>query len=162
MYGLDAVILVLLVLGAVRGWQKGLVVSLFTLCGCLVGLVLAYMLNARLGVYLAPHIGAGVGIARALSFFLIWVAVPIGMGLVGRMFVGILNILCLGLIDKLGGAVLGVLKYSVGVACVVVFCSFVGIAKESLSRSVVCTFMEEFAKSFISSVPEEYSNGRKE
>ncbi len=162
MCGLDAVILVLLAFGAVRGWQKGLVVSLFTLCGCLVGLVLAYMLNAKLGACLAPYIGTETGIARILSFFLIWVAVSIGMGLVGRMFVGVLNILCLGLINKLGGAVLGVLKYSVCVACVVVFCSFAGIAKESLSRSVLCTFVEEFTKLFVTSIPEGYYNGRKE
>ena len=136
--------------------------SLFTLCGCLVGLVLAYMLNARLGVYLAPHIGTEIGIARILSFFLIWVAVPIGMGVAGQMLTGLLNILCLGLLNRLGGAVVGMLKYFVGLTCVVTFCSLTGIAKESTSRSVACAFMEGFAKSFVASVPEGYNNGRKE
>lgn len=159
MAGFDILILVILAIGAFRGWRRGFVASLFTLGGCFVGLVVAYLLNSQLGTTLAPHIGTSLATARIIVFFLLWVVIPIGMGVAGQMITSILNFLNLGTLNRLGGAAVGLLKYFVVMACFVTFCSYAGIEKEAREHSVGCAFMESFTKAFISAVPEGYNNG---
>ena len=162
MCGLDIAILLLLGVGAVRGWCRGLVSSLFTLCGFFLGLVAAYMLNSRLGITIAPSLGTSLTVARIVSFFVIWVAVPIALGMVGKMLTGLLEVMQLGLLNRMGGALVGAVKYFAGLTCVVAFCSYANLCREPMSQSVACAFMEGFSRSFIDTMPREIGYGNEE
>lgn len=160
MSGLDIFVLILLAVGAFRGWRRGFVSALFTIVGFFAGLILAYMLNSQLGTTLVPYIGTSVRVARLICFFLLWVVIPLGFGFVGHMFTKLLDVLHLGFLDRLAGAVVGALKYFTAISCIVAFFSFWGIGREAIDSSVTCSFMNAFTKSFITAVPEAYKNGR--
>lgn len=155
---LDIILCVLLLLGAIRGFMKGFVAALCTLCGFLVGLLVAYMLNQRLGDTLAPYIGTSVTTARLVAFFLLWVVIPIGMGVVGQLITKLLSLIHLGFLNRLGGALMGFVKYFMVLTCCVMFASYMGIAKEHRSTSTGCVIMENFAKTYVKQVPKVLKN----
>ena len=58
------------------------------------------------------------GVARALAFILIWIGVPLALSIVAYFLTKTAETLCLGGLNRLGGALVGGLKYVVFFSCV--------------------------------------------
>lgn len=114
---LDILILIVLLIGMVKGWMSGFFRQAASTAGLLIGLVLAAMLYTAVGDRLAPHIGVNTGVAYALAFILIWIGVPVALSVVAYVLTKAAEILCLGGINRLGGAILGGLKYALIFSC---------------------------------------------
>ncbi|MCF0197449.1 MAG: CvpA family protein [Bacteroidaceae bacterium] len=156
---IDFFLLALLAIGAIRGYIKGFVNTLFTLGGFLIGLIVAYLINGELGSTLAPHIDTDVNTARVICFFLLWIVIPVGLGVVGQMMTKMIGLLKLGFINRLGGAAIGIIKYFMLATCLVAFCAYTKILPEQRAASPTCQFMQDFASSFVKAVPKQYKNG---
>lgn len=114
---LDILILIVLLIGMAKGWMSGFFRQATAIAGLLMGLVLAAMLYTVVGDWLAPHIGVNPGIAYALAFILIWIGVPVALSFIAYALTKAAEILCLGSMNRLGGAVLGGLKYALIFSC---------------------------------------------
>ncbi len=114
---LDILILIVLLIGMIKGWMSGFFRQATSTAGLLIGLVLAAMLYTAAGDWLAPHIGVNTGVAYALAFILIWIGVPVALSVVAYVLTKAAEILCLGGINRLGGAILGGLKYALLFSC---------------------------------------------
>lgn len=106
MNALDIVILVLLALAVIQGLRTGFVLTLVTLGGALLGVVLAGQFSGAVAPALAPVLGEGnashIG-ASALVFLIVFV----GLSLAGHVVRQILRLVLLGWVDSLVGALLG-------------------------------------------------------
>lgn len=118
MNALDVIIVVVLLFGMLKGWMSGFFRQIASIAGVILGLLLATMLYITVGDWLAPQIGMVKGVARVLAFILIWVGVPLALSIVAYFLTKTAETLCLGGINRLGGALIGGLKYVVFLSCV--------------------------------------------
>jgi membrane protein required for colicin V production len=107
----DIFFLIVLALGAWRGWSNGLLKEVLGLVGVFVGFGVAYLLYEQVGERLAPAIGTSPGVAGILAFGLIWMGIPLLLGLLGSLLTQFLNWIGLGSVNSLGGALVGVIKF---------------------------------------------------
>lgn len=115
---LDRIILVMFLIGIVKGWAGGFFRQVVSGTGFLAGLLVAYMLYAVLGDWLAPQLGAELSMGRALAFILLWIGVPVLLSLVAYILTQTMKGMNLGGLNRLGGACIGGLKYVIFISCV--------------------------------------------
>ena len=142
---LDIIILAVLLFGAVRGYMRGLLASLFSLCGLFVGLFFAYCYNEQLGVELAPFFHVEPRYSRIITFILIWVVAASITSILGKLLTQVLNVLCLGFLNRMSGACLGAAKYFVAMTCFVALLNYTGIARQQRAESRACQVMQRIS-----------------
>ena len=101
----------MLALGAWRGWTNGLLKELLGLIGVFVGFYVAYLLYEQVGEQLAPRIGTSPSVASILAFALIWIGVPILLGIAGTLLTKLLEWSGLGGVNHLAGMIVSLVKY---------------------------------------------------
>lgn len=106
---IDIIILVLLGIGAVVGFMEGFLKQLASVVGLVAGLLVARALFVMVGEKLAPQIGTSVTVAQIISFVAIWVAIPLILHIVASMLTKALEVVYLGGINRLFGALFGLL-----------------------------------------------------
>lgn len=109
MSGLDIVIAIIVLIGLWRGFQVGLIKTAVGLVGWLIALVAA----TRLAGSIAPQLSGLVEnpvLQTALGFLIVVVVILAIMHTLAFVFSSALKTLNLGLIDKIGGGVLGAAK----------------------------------------------------
>ncbi len=104
---IDIVILVILAAGMILGYRKGFFKQLSSVLGLVVGLFVARALYVMVGEYLAPHLGTSESVAQILAFLIIWAVVPLLLYVAATMLTKALDIVHLGIINRFGGALLG-------------------------------------------------------
>jgi membrane protein required for colicin V production len=101
---LDFGIITVLILAAISGWRAGLVPGLLLLLGIAVGIVLAGRYGEPLGSSLlgkSPYAHLlGLAIIMGFAFVITW--------FLGVFLQGVVHVLWLGWLDRLGGVVMGV------------------------------------------------------
>ncbi len=146
---IDIIILVVIGLGVVQGLMKGSIKELAAIVGFVAGLLLARALFGTVAEQLAPALGTSITIAQILSFILIWVAVPIGCSLVASVLTKALNVINLGWLNRLAGALLGAIKMMLLVGLGIYVLEYIDPKSEMISRatkrtSLLYSPMKEF------------------
>ena len=147
---IDIIILVLIGLGVIQGLIKGSIKELAAIVGFVAGLLLARALFGTVAEFLAPALGTSITIAQILSFILIWVAVPIGCSLVASVLTKAFNVINLGWLNRLAGALLGAVKMMLLVGLGIYVLEYIDPKSEMISRATKRTSllygpMKEFA-----------------
>jgi len=116
---IDILFLLVLAAGAWKGWTNGLLKEVLGLIGIFVGLYVAHLLYGRVGAYIAPEIGCSPSIANILAFALIWIGVPVLLGIAGSLLTKMLEWIGLDSVNNIGGALLSLVKYAfiLGLCC---------------------------------------------
>lgn len=117
MGALDVLILVVLLLGLVKGAIGGFFRQVVSMVGFFAGLLVAFMLYSALGEWLAPLVGGDVTFGRALAFVLIWLGIPVVLSLLAFVLTKTVETVHLGGLNRLGGALVGGLKYLLFLSC---------------------------------------------
>ena len=135
--GIFLVIIVaaLIGVGVIHGLMKGSIKELAAIVGFVAGLLLARALFGTLAEQLAPALGTTITIAQILSFILIWVAVPIGCSLIASVLTKALNVIKLGWLNRLLGAMLGALKVMLLVGLGIYVLEYIDPKSEMVSKS---------------------------
>ncbi|HIW96884.1 MAG TPA: CvpA family protein [Candidatus Tidjanibacter gallistercoris] len=103
---LDIILLVLLLIAAVAGWRKGIIVQA---CG-IAGLVLGILFAMRFSRTAGDRLGAGEELAPVLGFAAILVVSILVLALIGYLFKKVFRLTGFGIIDRIGGLALSVVK----------------------------------------------------
>lgn len=111
MNGFDILFLIVLAIGAWRGWINGLLKEILGLIGVFVGFYVAYLLYEQVGCQLAPRIGTSPSVASIIAFALIWMGVPLLLGLAGSLLTKLLEWIGLEGLNNLGGVLVSLIKY---------------------------------------------------
>lgn len=144
MLTIDWILIVLWVLGTLKGWARGMVRQAVSIVGIILGFLLAKAFCSVLGATLAPE-SEHPSLVSGACFVLIWLGVPIALGLVGELMSTVLDKLCiLGMLNKVCGALIGFLKYAFVLGALVWVLSSVGIVSEAtMQRSRFCAPLRE-------------------
>lgn len=102
----DITILVAAIIGAYIGWRHGVIRTVFTLVGLIIGIVLAGQWSDGLTEVLSP---SGAQWAYFSSFAIIVIIVVIVANICGKILQTFLKLIMMGWVDSIGGTVLGFL-----------------------------------------------------
>ena len=133
---LDWIIIAIIALGVVFGFMKGAVKQAATIVGLIAGLLLARALFSQLGEKLAVELGTTVSVAQVIAFFMIWILVPVVFLILASMLTKALEIVHLGIVNRLLGALLGALKYAFIVSLAISFLEYIDSKDELINRTV--------------------------
>ncbi|HXK75259.1 MAG TPA: CvpA family protein [Bacteroidaceae bacterium] len=107
---LDLILAGIVVLGFIWGYKSGMFKQTSRLLGFILGFFAAKLFFLSLANY-GPKIGiTNIGLARIVSFFLIWIAVSLLLQVLGDILKKSFESLHLGILDRLLGAIIGGLK----------------------------------------------------
>ena len=96
---------------------------------------LARALFGTVAEQLAPALGTSITIAQILSFILIWVAVPIGCSLVASVLTKALDVVNLGWLNRLAGALLGAVKVMLLIGLGIYVLEYIDPKNEMISKT---------------------------
>lgn len=103
---LDIILIILLIIAAVSGWRKGIIVQACGIAGLVLGILFAMRFSRRIGVWL----NIGPELSPVVGFIIILVVSIIVLSLIGYLFKKVFHLTGFGIIDRIGGLALSVLK----------------------------------------------------
>ena len=118
---LDIILGILLLWGLVRGLMKGLFVSLASLIALIAGIYIAVHFSHIVGDYLKQYVDWQENVIKLSGFALTFILVVIGISLLGRILTKIADYAALGILNKLLGAVFGLLKFAFIASVILMF-----------------------------------------
>lgn len=122
---IDILIIIVMAVGVIMGFWKGVIRQAFSLGGLIVGLIMGRLFSGKVSLLFLDSFNMSEKSASILAFILILVVVPIAFMLLGGFLSKVVKIVKLGLMDRLLGALFGLLKYTV----------FLGLAMQLLDYS---------------------------
>lgn len=109
---LDIIISALLVIGLIGGLTKGLVKQIASLAGLIAGILIGKALYMPVGDWITTVLGSSPETSRIVAFIAILIIVPLLFSVMGWLIAKILHAISLGWLNRLLGAVVGVIKYA--------------------------------------------------
>ena len=108
---IDIILLVVLAAGLILGFTKGFLRQLASILGLIVGLFVAKALYATVAVKILPLVDGAMTAAHIISFIAIWLIVPLLFVFAASLVTKALEIIHLGWLNRIMGAILGAAKY---------------------------------------------------
>ncbi len=109
---IDIIYAILLVLATIKGFQRGLIVGVFSFLAVIIGLAAAL----KLSLVAAGYIGSAVNISAAwlpfVSFLLVFIVVVILIRLGANAIESTVEVVMLGWLNRLGGILLYIALYT--------------------------------------------------
>ncbi len=103
---IDLVFAVIIVIAIIKGYQKGLILAIFSIIAFIIGLAAALKLSTAVAAYLKGSISVSAKwmpfIAFALVFFVVVILVRLGARLIEKAF----QVVLLGWLNRIGGIIL--------------------------------------------------------
>ena len=133
---LDIVIAILLLLGAIRGFQKGFFHEVATFLGLVAGVVVA-IVSARMVGDATEHLfDWNVEIVKAVVFVVMFIIILTIVQLLGSLLTSLFRALMLGFINKLAGFAVGALKWALLLSIFFMIIDFVDAIGEIISHEM--------------------------
>jgi membrane protein required for colicin V production len=102
---IDLIVLVILVLAVIKGYQRGLIVGLFSFIAIIIGLAAAIKLSAVVAVHLGRSVKVSERWLPLLSFFLVFLVIVLLVRLGAKLIQRSVELVMLGWVNRLGGVV---------------------------------------------------------
>lgn len=107
---LDFIILVPVVWLCIRGFMKGLIIEVATLAGMALGILAAYYFADDLQVFLKDSFSFSTQGTRIVAYILIFLVVLLVVFLIGKIVEKTVDLMAMGWLNKLLGAIVGIIK----------------------------------------------------
>ena len=108
---IDIIILLFLLYGAYRGFSRGLIVEVATLAGLVLGVYMAVRYSSYTENFLRDFLNFSSWYISYVALAVTFILVVILVYIVGKLLTKLVDIISLGLVNKLLGTALGVAKY---------------------------------------------------
>jgi len=106
----DIVIIVILLYFVIRGYERGFIDQTSKIIGLVIALFIAVKQYEEFVVVLEPYLDLAQPLMYFISFIILFTAVNLVVHIVGLVFKRVVHFLFLGMLDNIGGALLGLLK----------------------------------------------------
>lgn len=106
----DIVLLILIGLGAIEGYRKGLLMTIMGLAGFVLGIILGVYFMEPVSKYLAGHVEELNFAFPVISFLIVFGITVALVSIAGWMMKSMAKMVLLGGLDSMGGAILGIVK----------------------------------------------------
>lgn len=117
---LDFLLLIPIVWLCIRGFGKGLVLELATLAGLALGILAAYFFADELEAMITDYFSFSSSATRIIAYIIIFLLVLLVLFIVGKLVEKSVDMVALGWLNKLLGAIIGIAK-GILLVCIVLF-----------------------------------------
>ena len=126
---IDIIAIVLIVLSIIKGFQKGLVVAIFSLLAFIIGLAAAIKLSSAVAAYLGANTSVSHRWLPIIAFVVVFFIVALLVRLGAKMIEGALRMATLGWANKLGGILFYFVLYFFVFSIVLFYCTQLHLIK---------------------------------
>ncbi len=147
---LDLILLIPLLLFAYNGFKKGIIIEITTLAALILGIYAALFFSGFTAGMLTSSFNISREYLNIIAFVVTFIVVLILVMIVGRLLEKVVNLLMLGIINKLAGAVFGILKGALLLSILIFLINYFDvnasiIKKEARTQSVLYKSIEPVA-----------------
>lgn len=140
---IDLVFLGCMVLAVFRGFQKGLIVAVFSLVAFIVGLAAAIKLSAVVANYLKGSVNVSAQWLPVLSFLAVFVAVVLLIRMAAKLIEASVEVAMMGWANKIGGAFFYMILYTILLSVALFFLVQLNIVSEkTIKESVTYAYIQ--------------------
>lgn len=140
---IDIAYLIVLILALIKGWQKGLIVAVFSLVAWVIGIAAAMKFSTVAAKYLEEGGHVSARWVPFLSFLLIFLGVVIVIRIVAKLIEASVELAWMGWINNASGAFLYMIIYSLLFSIALFFLIQMQlISDKTASDSIVFNFIE--------------------
>ena len=150
---LDLVFIIILVIAIVKGYQRGLIVGIFSFIAIIIGLAAAIKLSA----VIAGHIGKSVKVSEQwlplISFFIVFLVVVLLVRLGAKLIQRTIEIAMLGWVNRLGGIIFYVAIYIAVFSVFLFYIEKMNLLKaETINTSVTYSYVQPWGPKAVDAV----------
>lgn len=152
----DIIIVLLLLLGAYKGYTKGLLLEIIGILAFFIALFAGFrLLNWGMNM-LNDQIQVSDSLLPYVAFLLLFAAIVIGINLLGKALKKVLDMTFFGTFDSLAGAVVGLFKWALAISALIwIFHTLeIELPADSLSGSRIYPILQPFAPTVFNSLGE--------
>ena len=143
----DIILLIILGLGAIQGFRKGLIMEIVSIVAFVLAIIGGFKL-LHIGIdFLSDHFQLSVKILPYLSFLIIFIGIIILINLLGKAAKKVLDMTLLGSFDNFAGAALGIFKWAFGLSSLIwIFNYFeINILENYVDNTIIYPMVSSFA-----------------
>ncbi len=118
---LDAIIILPLLYGLVRGLMKGFLSEAVSIAAIVLGFIASKVWGKALAVWFASHWAWPETVCRAVAYAVLFIAIATVLTIIARILHKFFRAIHLGGLNRLAGGIFGIAKWGI-VVIVVVFC----------------------------------------
>jgi len=141
-YIIDVILVGLLILGAVRGFTKGLVAQLFSLAALLLGIWGAIRFSDYTATFLAKQFNFSNQYLPLISFAITFAAIVVAVHFLGKLIEGFFDLTVLGIVNKISGLIFGIIMNAFIISVIIVLVEKVNVRTKFYTK-------EEAEKSYV-------------
>ncbi len=141
-YVIDIILVGLLILGAIRGFTKGLVAQLFSLAALLLGIWGAIRFSDYTATFLAEQFNFNNQYLPLISFAFTFAVIVIAIHFLGKLIEGFFDLTILGIVNKISGLIFGVIMNAFIISVIIVLVEKVNVRTKLYTK-------EEAEKSYV-------------
>jgi len=150
---IDIALLALLILAIIKGLQRGIIVALFSLIGLIVGLAAALKLSVLVAGWLDGTVNVSSKWLPVISFILVFVVVVMLLRLMANMIEASVELALLGWVNKLGGAILYAVIYTLSFSVLLFFLVQVKlISEKTVNESITYSYIKPWGPIVINAI----------
>ncbi len=147
---IDVIYLLLLAMAIYKGYSRGLIVALFSFFAILIGLAAAVKLSAVVANWLAANMHVGATWLPVLSFVITMLGIIVIIRIVASLIQKTVELMFMGLLNKLGGIVLYALLYSMVYSVVLFYGHQIGIiSSDTIKESATYIYLQPFGPNVV-------------
>ncbi len=140
---IDLLFLLVMVIAAVKGYQRGLIVAVFSLVAIVVGLAAALKLSVVVAGYLQDSGRVSDRWLPLLSFLLVFIAVVLLIRLAANVLQSSVELAWLGWVNRLGGIILYLVIYTLAFSVVLFFLEHARlIGEQTIAHSRIYKYIQ--------------------
>lgn len=147
---IDIILIVLLIIAAVKGFRRGLIVGIFSLIAIIVGLAAALKLSTVAASYIGNAIKISDTWLPIISFIVVFIIVVILIRLGANLIQKSVELAFLGWVNRLGGILLYVIMYLIVYSVLLFYASQIGLIKPAtIEQSVSYHYLQPWGPKVI-------------
>ncbi|MEP7373746.1 MAG: CvpA family protein [Chitinophagaceae bacterium] len=140
---LDIVLVVILILAMIKGYQRGLIVGVFSLVAIIIGLAAAIKLSTVVAGYIGRAIKISDTWLPVISFAVVFIVVVLLIRLGANMIQKTVEIALLGWVNRLGGILLYIAIYLIVYSVTIFYAEQVKLIQPgTIQKSATYTFIQ--------------------
>jgi len=140
---LDLVLIAILILAVIKGYQRGLIVGIFSFVAVIVGLAAAMKLSTVVAGYIGEAIKVSDGWLPVISFAVVFIVVVLLIRLGANMIQKTVEISMLGWVNRLGGILLYLAIYVIVYSIILFYAEQIKlIHQDNIQKSVTYSYIQ--------------------
>lgn len=140
---LDIVLIIVLILAVIKGYQRGLIVGVFSFVAIIIGLAAAMKLSTVVSGYIGEAIKISDGWLPVISFAVVFIVVVLLIRLGANMIQKTVEISMLGWVNRLGGILFYVAIYAMVYSVILFYAEQVRLVQpEAIDKSVSYSYIQ--------------------